>query len=159
MASSDVGENSENLRPYQAMQKELATIVAITGDEWKFDVAASVIDQILTANSAEEIFAANESGPGDVANYLNTPLTIENNDIRYAKSAEKFTSGGLGYYAVFDAITKQGEKVLLSVGASNVVASLRQMQRLGLFEPGKEFWFQIKGRETPNGTLYTVHAA
>lgn len=156
MASTDVAEN----RPYQVMQKELSAIVSMTGDEWKFEIAASVIDQILTANSAEEIFAANESGPGDVANYMNTPMTIDGPDgIRYAKSAEKFSSGGLGYYAVFDAITKNGDKVLLSVGASNVVASLRQMQKLGLFEGGKEFWFQIKGRETPNGTLYTVHAA
>lgn len=157
MASSDV-EKSDGLRPYEAMQKELSTIVSMTGDEWKFDIAASVIDQILTANSAEEIFAANESGPGDVANYLNVPMTMDG-EPRYAKSAEKFSSGGLGFYVVFDAITKSGEKVLLSVGASNVVASLRQMQRLGLFENGKEFWFQIRGRETPNGTLYTVHAA
>lgn len=121
-----------------------------------FDIASVVLDQIANAQTPEEIFAANESGPGDVSEYLGQTLQVL--DPRYSPSAEKFRKGTLGFYVVFDAVTPSGERVTLSCGAPNVVGSIYRLQRLGMFDDGKTFPLMLKGRETPNGTLYTVHA-
>jgi hypothetical protein len=122
-----------------------------------FDIASIVVDAIANATSAEEIFAANESGPADMAEYLNQRLNLT--DARFAPSAERFRKGTLGYYVVFDAIDAGGEKVTISCGAPNVVASIFRFYELRLFGDGvKSFPVSIRGRDTANGQLYTVHA-
>ena len=142
-------------RPYELMQQDLDTIATLDTTD-SFEIASTVIDAIASATTPEEIFAANESGPADMADYLNSPLGIT--DVRFMRSAEKFRAGTLGYYAVVDALTPSGEKVLLSVGAPNVVSSIRQLQKIGMFESDQPFWITVKSRETANGNLYTVHA-
>ena len=144
------------LEPYEQMMRELGGIAQLNAGD-NFDIAAGVINKIAVATSADQIFAANESGPGDASDYLGKPLGIY--AVRYQKSAEQYASGTLGVYAVFDALTDDGEKVMISVGAPNVVASIRQMEVLGLFDESRPFRFVIRGRTTANGTLYTVHAA
>jgi hypothetical protein len=156
MAREPVAAKSEEMRPWQQLQAQLKAVASLDSDN-AFDIAASVIDQIAAATSVDQIFAANESGPADVADYLGRPLSIY--DARYHPSAERFAAGTLGYYVVFDSYTDDGEKVLLSCGAPNVVASIWQMQRIGAFAPDKPFRMVIRGRDTANGTLYTVHAA
>jgi hypothetical protein len=121
-----------------------------------FDIASVVIDQIANAQTPEEIFAANESGPADMEAYLGTRIQVY--DARFSPSAERFRKGTLGFYVVVDAIDQTGEKVTISCGAPNVVASVFRLMQLNMFEPGKPFPLTIRGRETPNGTLYTVHA-
>jgi hypothetical protein len=155
MAKTDVAKSSE-MRPWEALQSELQAVSASDADN-SFEIAAAVIDQIATATSPDQIFAANESGPADVADYLNRPLNVY--DARYHPSAERFRDGSLGYYVVFNSLTDEGEDVLLSCGASNVVASLWQLQKIGAFDPDKPCRLVIRGRETARGTLYTVHSA
>ena len=145
----------EEMRPHQQMMRELAGMAELEAGD-SFDIAAQVIDSIAEAQTAEEIFAANESGPKSAEDYLGQRIGLL--DVRYRKSAERFRQGTLGVFAVLDAVDEGGEKILISVGAPNVVASVRRLQRLGLIDPGTPFWVKIKGRETENGTLYTLHA-
>lgn len=142
-------------RPHQDLIRGIAGMAEASPIE-AFDIASIVVDQIATADTAEAIFAANESGPADASEYLNQRLGLL--DARYAPSAEKFRRGTLGYYVVFDAVDPHGEKVTISVGAPNVVASIFRLQQLDLFSPDRPFFVVIRGRETPNGTLYTLHA-
>lgn len=143
-------------RAWMELQAGIRTMAEASPIE-AFDIASVVLDQIANAQTAEEIFAANESGPGDVSDYLGARLGLL--DARYAPSAERFRTGTLGYYVVFDAVDPEGEKVTISCGAPNVVGSVFRLQRLGLFGPGQApFYVTLKGRDTANGTLYTVHA-
>ncbi|MGI0135336.1 MAG: hypothetical protein ACREBW_10315 [Candidatus Micrarchaeaceae archaeon] len=155
MAKSDHSPANTEKRFYQVLQDELDTIATLDTTD-SFEIASTVIDAIASATTAEEIFAANESGPADMADYLNSPLGIT--EVRWMRSAERFKKGTLGFYGVINAVTPGGEKVLLSVGAPNVVASVRQLQKLGLFMEDQPFWITVKSRETINGNLYTVHA-
>lgn len=145
-------------RPYEVMMKELQDIAEIESHgNVAFEIATQVIDKIAAATSPEEIFAANESGPADMADYVGRPIGIRT--VRWFKSAESFSKGGLGVYAVLSIVTEGGEDALLSVGAPNIVASVHAVQKLGLIqEDGKPFWCMVRGRQTPNGTLFTFHS-
>lgn len=154
-APAKKGTDSAEIRAWETMRDQIAGMAEASPIE-AFDIASIVIDQIANATTPEEIFAANESGPADMEQYLGQRLGIY--EARYSPSAERFRRGTLGYYVVVDAIDLDGEKVTISCGAPNVVASVFRLQQLHLFEPGRPFFVTIRGRETPNGTLYTVHA-
>jgi hypothetical protein len=152
--ASDLEEMTK-ARAWEVMARQIGAMAEASPIE-AFDIASIVIDQIASASTPEEIFAANESGPADAADYLNQRLGLL--DARFSSSAEKYRKGTLGYYVVLDALDPNGEKVTISCGAPNVVASVFRLYQLNLFEPSRPFWITLRGRETPNGTLYTVHA-
>jgi hypothetical protein len=155
VAAQSAREVSE-ARAWQELAQRIGNLAEANPVE-AFDIASIVIDAIANATSADEIFAANESGPADMAEYLNQRLNLT--DARFAPSAERFRKGTLGYYVVFDAIDQNGEKLTISCGAPNVVASIFRFWELRLFGDGiQTFPVTIRGRETPNGQLYTVHA-
>jgi len=142
-------------RPFQDMIRSIAALAEANPiDSW--EIAANVIDTIATAETPEAIFAANESGPSDINEYFNTPLEVY--DPKFARSDPKYAKGTLGFYVVFQAIDPNGEKLTISTGANNVVASIYRLHRLGFITEDKALPVRFLGRETANGTLYTVHA-
>jgi hypothetical protein len=143
------------LRPFAQIIYGLRK-VAVVDEDAAFEIAAAVIDEIALADSIEAVFAANEKGPKDAEDYLEASLGVFN--VKFWRSAEKFRKGTLGYYVVLDYVNFDGEADMISVGASNVVASLFRFMQLGAITGDKTnpFWVKIHGRETPNGTLYTV---
>jgi hypothetical protein len=159
MADKAVSQSTKEIseaRAWEDLARRIGNVAEANPVE-AFDIASIVVDSIANATSAEEIFAANESGPADMAEYLNQRLNLT--DARFAPSAERFRKGTLGYYVVMDAIDAGGEKVTISCGAPNVVASVFRLWELRLFGDGVQaFPVAIRGRETPNGQLYTVHA-
>lgn len=154
--ASQTDKGIDEARAWQELATRISHVAEANPVE-AFDIASIVVDAIANATTAEEIFAANESGPADMADYLNQRLNLV--DARFAPSAERFRKGTLGFYIVFDAIDSQGEKVTISCGAPNVVASLFRFWELRFYGDGvKTFPVSIRGRDTVNGTLYTVHA-
>lgn len=148
-------EKTETVRPYQQLAQEVNSIAALDSDQGgRFEIAAQVIDLIASADDEESIFAANETGPADMQDWLNQPLTVT--DIMFLKSAERFRDGGLGAYVVLTHVTDNGDTVTLTTGAPNVVASARQFQRLGYGTPEKPARFRVVGKETANGVLYKI---
>jgi hypothetical protein len=152
------------LRPYQQLVRKLRDVATVEEDA-AFEIAAKVIDEIMVAESIEAVFAANESGPQDAEDYLDKSLGVFG--VRFWRSAEKFRKGTLGFYVVMDYVDFDGNKEMVSVGASNVVASIFRLMELGAggaqivqggFEgdPDTPIWVKIHGRETPNGTLYVL---
>src|SRR5262252_9564449 len=97
VAATNGNGGDGEMRPWQELQRDLENLAALDSDS-SFEIAANVIDQIMAAGSAEEIFAANESGPADVANFLGEPIGILY--VRFRKSAERYREGTLGYYVI-----------------------------------------------------------
>lgn len=143
------------LRPFARIIHGLREI-AVVDEDAAFEIAASVIDEIALADSIEAVFAANEKGPKDAEDFLETGLGVFN--IKFWRSAEKYRKGTLGYYVVMDYVDYSGKMDMISVGASNIVASLYRLAELGAITGDKEnpLWVKIHGRETPNGTLYVL---
>jgi hypothetical protein len=154
--ASQSAQEIDQARAWQELAVRIGSLAEANPVE-AFDIASVVVDAIANATSADEIFAANESGPADMADYLNQTLNLT--DARFAPSAERFRKGTLGFYVVFDAVDAYGGKVTISCGAPNVVASLFRLWELRFFGDGvKTFPVSIRGRDTANGQLYTVHA-
>jgi hypothetical protein len=153
-AKTPAPKKATELRPYETLIQEIARRAELDGVS-SFDIAANVIDQISQATTFEEIVAANNSGPVDVNDYFGTPLTVTN--VRFMKSAEQFRQGGLGHYALINALTDRGDELLLSTGAPNIVAGLYHMLRVGIIRPGeKDQRMSFQGRVTANGTLFFI---
>jgi hypothetical protein len=145
------------LRPFAQIIYGLRQ-VAVVDEDAAFEIAAAVIDEIALADSIEAVFAANEKGPKDAEDFLGASLGVYS--VKFWRSAEKFRRGTLGYYVVMDYVDFNGVADMISVGASNVVASMYRFLQLGAItgDKAQPFWVKIVGRETPNGTLYTVAA-
>ena len=146
------------LPAYKAMAIELRQIAELdTGAG--FEIAARVINEIATAETIDDVFAANEGGPQSAEDLLGQPMGVYS--VRFWKSAEKFAAGTLGVYVVADYIDHANQPQMFATGAPNVVASLRRFEMLNAYQDGKEnpLWLTIKGRETGRGTLYTVAKA
>lgn len=156
-ATKDVA-NAE--RPYMKLMSELATVAELdstSGDKSGFEIAAEVVDNIMTAESIDDVFAVNASGPADISDYTGMPISIFNP--RFRKSDEKYRKNGLGVFVIFDAMTDAGEAVTISTGAVNVVASIRKIQTLGGATETAPTRLRINAREVGNGMLYTVGKA
>jgi hypothetical protein len=145
------------MRGYQRIQQFLAEMAEAQGDA-SFEISARVLDAIAAAETPEEVFAANESGPGDMEDWLGVPLGVTG--IRPWKSSEKYRAGTLGYYVALDVVTREGKEDMITVGAPNVVGGITRLYQLGYLGNGQPpFWLIVKGRDTGEGTLYTIHAA
>jgi hypothetical protein len=151
-------EQVEELRPFARLIHYLRGI-AVVDEEAAFEIAAKVIDEIALADSIEAVFAANEKGPSGAEEYMEQPIGVFG--AKFWRSAEKFRKGTLGYYVAMDIVDAAGNVGMITVGASNVVASVGRFMQLGAITGEQEgaLWMRIHGRDTPSGTLYTVMGA
>lgn len=145
------------LEHYQKLGAELWELAEMDSGESN-EIARAVTNEIAQAETLEAIFAANDSGPMNVQeeDIIDAPIWVY--DIRYWRSAEKYRKNNLGVYVVLDVFFDGGEPFKVTTGAPNVVASIRQMQRLGLINPAtsKMVHLVFRSRETGNGHLITV---
>src|SRR5215831_1718008 len=116
------------LRPFAQLIHKLR-MIAVVDEEAAFEIAAAVIDEIALADSIEGVFLANEKGPSGAEEFLENSLGMYG--VQFWRSAEKFRRGTLGYYAAIRYVKFGGETDILTVGASNVVASVFRLMELG----------------------------
>lgn len=132
-------------------QRELEASLGGNSDIAK-QLSMEAVDRIADAASLDDIFAANAASTLPSTESVDgKPITIL--EINIQKSQEQFAKGGLGAYLYVKAHDDLGEVHEFTTGSPNVVASLFQIQRLGLLGKAR---IVIKGRTTANGTLYQV---
>jgi hypothetical protein len=149
---------SGEIRPYMELARKLVNIAKLTQADAGIEISQAVVDRIALAMSPEEIFAANESGPGDMDEYLSMPIELFE-EPRVSIADPKYRRGTLGVYLTMKFHTQDKEEHLVTVGAVNVVASWWRLWELEMFGTGgKTFWNEVRSQPTPNGNLYTVHA-
>ena len=124
------------------------------------EIAPRVAAQIMQSGTLDEIFQANESGPGslrDAEEMHGRPVTILTDTITFFKGYEQYSQSGIGLFATWEVIDLNGEKRMLSTGAPNVLFSLYRMQQLrenGVLDEDPQVVF--RSRPTPNGALLLV---
>ena len=150
----------QSLERYESLRDELSQLADLDAGE-SFEIAKQVINAIAAAETLEDIFDANtKGGPLNVRDedIIEQPLYVY--DVRWWRSADKYSRNNLGVYAVLDVFFEGGEDepFKVSTGAPNVVASIRMMQKLGLIDPGRSKAVELvfKSRETGAGALITV---
>lgn len=112
--------------PYAEFEKYLATAdEPLTEDPGA--AQRRIVEQILQAKSMTDAMA--ETTATSARDLLNEPLTIHG-----FKMAKGDFEDGLGYFAVIDAtVHKTGERVVVTCGATNVLAQLYVGHRTGGF--------------------------
>lgn len=156
--SSDVERPFSELRPYEKTLRELHGVTQPENSN-SFEVAASVADKILTAETIDDVIAAVEQGPGNLEDLVGKAFQFIGGTLSWHRSAEQYKEGGTNFYAVFRVRMLDGEEQMVSTGAVNVVFQLRKFEDLGIFDnPGQltEKHFTIKSKATGNGTLFSI---
>lgn len=161
------GTEMAELRPYERMVKQLQGIAEIEAANGAgFDIAANVIDKMLTVELEDDNFDAyidgvlgvGEDGPLKAEDMEHKPFQVR--EITWFKSAEAFAGGGFGTYAVVKATNPVTfDELVFSVGATNVVGTLFAFDQRGVFESDKNPLLVIRSRPTPNGKMYYLARA
>lgn len=144
------------VRPYEKMVAELQGIAKLENMSGaSFDIATQVVDKIASAQTLDDIFDAANSGLislKDTTELHNVPVEVT--EVAWRKSSEAFQENSLGVYAIIDLTTlHDGESWKISTGAPNIVASLRQMEKLTGFPVKLRFATKMTGS---GQTLLTI---
>jgi len=153
----------EKRRPYETAILELHARAKMEADSgFGAEVATSVADRIMEAETIEAVLAIPEQGPGNLDDMVGKAFRFIGGQLHWAISAEQFREGGTGVYAVFKVLDMNDMERMVSTGAVNVVFQLRRLEKLGLFDNDGEIskqYFTVKARPVPSGTLYWLGAA
>lgn len=116
------------------------------------EIMADVINRVLSAETLEDAFAAQDAGLQNGKDYVDvelnvTEFTVRTSDSKYRKD------GDLGVYVRVDATRlDSGENVQFFTGAPNIVVMLWQARKLDKMP----LECVIKSKETANGELLTL---
>jgi hypothetical protein len=121
------------LRPYEAAIRDLKNRAELEkGSNSAFEIAAEVADKIETAKTIEEIVAAANSGPDSVEDLVGKPFYLAGY-LGIRESSEENKEGGTGQYVTFHYITMDGERKVLTTGATNIVFMTHAFEKMGYF--------------------------
>lgn len=141
------GEVAQSVRPYERYVESLKRQAQADSVNRAFDVAATQIDKILTAQTAEEILGADSGGVVSGQDLVDVELMVR--DFSLGESAPEYDAT-LGVFALIDATNLQtGEDTIVNCGAALVIAKLSAL-KAGGFLPRELI---IRGIKTRNGTL------
>lgn len=162
---AETGSEMESLRPYERMVKRLQGIAKMDAEGGSgFDIAANVIDKMLTVSEEDNdafidaVLNAGSDGPLKAEDMEHKPFQVR--EIQWFKSAEAFSAGGFGTYAVVKATNPVTfDEIVFSIGATNVVGTLFAFDQRGIFESDKNPILVIRSRPTPNGKLFFLQRA
>jgi hypothetical protein len=132
------------------------------GNNSGFEVAAQVADKILEADTIEGIIAATNQSAGSLEDLVGKPFKFHGY-LRFNESADQYREGGTGFFVIFDVTDMNGNTLVTTTGATNIIFQLKAMEQLGYFSD--EDWqsdklFTIRCRVTGSGnTLYRLDFA
>jgi hypothetical protein len=117
------------------------------GSQLGAEVSASQMDKILTAETEEEIWDADEGGTFSGQDMIDIELMIQSFTV--APSSDEFEAA-LGVYANIKATRLDtGEEVIVNTGADKIITKLRMFEQKGLLPIGGV----IKAVKTPKGSM------
>lgn len=122
-------------------------------DEFRVDIA-SIMENILRAESEEEVFARQEAGGVASKDYVNRPFTLQVEGIQWKPTGAAFRAdGAFPFYAMLNVVDSEtGNEMLINAGGATVVAVLDRLARLGALDDARSLMFV----EKPVASGYTV---
>lgn len=162
MAGEVAKNGSEGVVATQLVDPFIAYLERLAGENEtnrSFDVAASQLERILSAETEDDIMDSDEGGTLQTRDLIGLEMIVENFDFDKSihKSADKFNAG-LGVYIQFPATATinfpdkgitAGDALLVSSGAPLVIGKLRALAANGYLPRT----VRIKGVDGPNGTV------
>lgn len=160
--STEVEKPFSELRPYEQALREIKGRAQAERDGGRsFDIAASVADKILTAETIDEILAIPQQGPEGLDDFVGKAFQFVGT-LSWADSAEQYREGGTGEYVVMKIRTMDEIEHMVSTGATNIVFQLKALENKGMFlspDEVTERFFTFGARSVASGTLYWLQYA
>lgn len=118
------------------------------------DFVLSIMEGILSADSIEDIFAAQESGMIAGRDFTNRPFEVSNEGVTWLRSGLAATNpNSFPFYAVLNVKTLDtGEEVTLGCGGQTFVATLWALQQKGYLEVPRAL--SLAATPTTDGKAY-----
>lgn len=117
------------------------------------EIAANVVENIMTAETDEAAFAAQDSSMPSGKDMADVEMLV--NDFNVSKGDTKYEEHSIGYYMRVDAtILETGTDVRFATGAINVMALLWKVTSGG--SRNMPYGCVIRSRDTANGALLTL---
>jgi hypothetical protein len=128
-----------------ALVERLKIETQIPDDEFRADIAA-IMENILRADSEEEVFARQEAGGVASKDYVNRPFTLSVEGIQWKLTGHAFREGGsFPFYAMLKVVDSEtGNDMLINAGGATVVAVLDKLARLGALDEPRSLMFVEK---------------
>ncbi len=150
--STDV-EQTREFRAVAGLMTRLAEVVETDPMEAnKADILA-IMENILTAETPEELWARQEAGGTSSKDYINQPFTLRDEDITWKRSTIQGPTT-FPYYAmckVTDVAT--GNDVMLNGGGFSFVSVLSKLQEFDLLDGVNTFQLVEKGTSSGNTVI------
>lgn len=100
------------------------------------DFVMDIVESILSAESEEEIFEAQEAGTTSGKDFINIPFRLLEENLTFLRTAEQYrTPGTLPFYVRMDcARLDNGEWATITTGGNSVVAVLYALRKNAILE-------------------------
>jgi hypothetical protein len=134
-------------RAHEQFVEYLARRAEQDGSTRSFDVAANQMDKLLTAETEQEIWDADEGGTFSAQDMTDIELRIRG--YKVAVSSDEYDSP-LGHYILIDAVRLDtGDEVIVNTGAALIITKLRMLESRDLL-PVEAV---IRGTKAAKGTV------
>lgn len=134
--------------PHDQFLRYMHNRAEIDGANNTFDVQSSMMDKILTAQSEEDIWEADEAGLEAGQSLVDVELEVRS--MKVLKSNRPDFDNGMGVYIVVNAVRLDtGEEIIFNTGAPGLITKLRAFEALGKFP----LQCVIKARTAGNGDV------
>jgi hypothetical protein len=134
-----------DVSPHQRFKDSLVRQAEVEAPTRATDVAAAQVTKILTAETIDDIWAADEGGV--ISGQDMEDVELEIHDYGLAKSADQYNTN-LGVYVLIDATRMDtGEKVIINTGSDLIIAKLAKFRQADAFP----IEGVIKGTPTSSG--------
>lgn len=125
---------SEQFKNMKSMIDLLKIEVSIGEQDTSTDIA-SIMENILSGESEEEVFARQEIGSTATKDYLNKPFALKAEDITWKASLLKGDGFTFPFYALLRVTDiESGEELTLNGGGATFVSVLWKLQQLSAFD-------------------------
>jgi hypothetical protein len=122
------------------MVKQLATEVQLQDREYNIE---SIMEQILSGESAEEIFQAQDLGSVASKDYIGRPFYLKTDGVTWMKST--LEDGTFPFYAMIRVRDLESEdEVTLNGGGASFVSVLWKLQDIGFLDEEKALVLESK---------------
>lgn len=153
-------DDEKPLPALRAMIRQLSIEAALDASDISTDFVMELMEQILNSNSAEEIFASQESGMKSGKDFCGRPFYLASQNIQVRRTT--FTEAkGVPYYFVMKVVeVATGEEVVLNCGGQTFLAVMQGLRNIDYFDVTEEFPYgraiSLISNASPAGAYLTV---
>jgi hypothetical protein len=130
-------ETGKDLPMLRSMMQQLAMEAELDASDLSTDFVMELMEGILNAGSAEEIFAAQETGMMSGKDFAGRPFYLSSDNIQVRRTS--FEGKGLPFYFMLKVVeVATGEEVVVNCGGQTFLAALQGLRNIDYFDATEE---------------------